>query len=155
MNAHADAQRPADLDAELGIDVVEGEIDGARGPQRLAAAGLHAVVLPEDGEQAVAQELVDPAAVGVDGGAGRGEELVQDEDHVVGEAALRELGEVAQVEEHHGQRLLHAGGVELQHVGGLRTGAGRPQQARDGERAARAAPGRQGARSAARRCWRA
>ena len=42
------------------------------------------VVLPEDGEQAVAQELVDPAAVGVDGGAGRGEELVQDENHVVG-----------------------------------------------------------------------
>ena len=63
--------------------------------------------------------------------AGRREELVQDEDHVVGQPALRQLGEVAQVEEHHGQRLLDAGRVELLQVGRLRPGAGRPQQARD------------------------
>ena len=120
VDAHADAQRPADLGAELGVDVVEREIDGARGPQRLPAADLDAVVLAEDGQQAVAQELVDPAAVRVDGGAGRGEELVEDEDDVVGQAALRELREVAQVEEHDGQRLLDAGRIELLHVGGLR-----------------------------------
>ena len=103
----------------LALTCVEREVDGARRPQRLPAAGLHAVALAEDGEQAVAQELVDPAAVRVDGGAGGGEELVQDEDHVVGQPALGELGEVAQVEEHHGQRLLDAGGVELLHVGRL------------------------------------
>ena len=122
---------------ELGVDVIEREVDGARRPQRLPAAGLHAVALAEYGEQAVAQELVDPAAVRVDGGAGGREELVQDEDHVVGQAALRQLGEVAQVEKHHGQRLLDAGRVQLLQVGAFRPGAGRPQQARDRQRAGR------------------
>ena len=56
-------KRPADLGSELGIDVIEGQIDGAGRAQRLAAARLHTVMLAEDGQQAVAQELVDPAAV--------------------------------------------------------------------------------------------
>ena len=62
VDTHADLQRPADLRFELGVDVVEREIDGAGGTQGLAAAGLDAVVLSERREQAVAHELVDPAA---------------------------------------------------------------------------------------------
>src|SRR5262245_41249736 len=122
MDAHADAQRSAELGAQLGIDVVEGEIDGPRRPPRVAATGLNAMVLPEDGEQAVSQKLVGPAAVGMDGGAGRGEELVEDEDYVVGEAALGQLCKVAQVEKHDGQLLLHARRVELLDIRRLRPG---------------------------------
>ena len=67
-----------------------------------------------------------------------GEELVQDENHVVGKTALRQLGEVAQVE-----RTSRPGSspapsqVQLLQLGAFRPGAGRPQQARDGHRACR------------------
>ena len=115
---------------ELGVDRIEGKVDGARRPQRLPAPRLHAVPLPEYGKQAVAHELVDPAPVRVNGRAGRREELVQDEHHVVGQPALRQLGEVAQVEKHHGHRLLDAGRVELVNVRACGPGAGRPQQPR-------------------------
>jgi len=96
MDAHADAQRLADLNAELGVDAIERQIDGAGCAQRLPATDLHRVALAEYGKQAVAQELVDPAAVRVDRGAGGGEELVEDEHHVVGEATLRQMGEIAE-----------------------------------------------------------
>ena len=71
-------------------------------------ADLDTDVLPEHGEQPVAQELVDPAAMLGDGGADDGEELVQHEDDVERQPLLREAREVAQVDEHDGERLLHA-----------------------------------------------
>ena len=51
--------------SSLRIDAIERQVDGARRAQRLPASGLDAVALTEHGQQAVAEELVDPAAVAV------------------------------------------------------------------------------------------
>ena len=111
LDADADPQRPAELRPSLALTWSRARSMARAARKRLAAAGLDAVVLAEDGEQAIAQELVDPAAVSCGSPRRRGEELVQNENDVVGQAALRELGEVAQVEEHDGERLLDAGRV--------------------------------------------
>ncbi len=111
VEPHADAQRPADLARDLGIEAVESDVDVARRAQRLAAAGHGAVVRAEHRHQAVAEVLVDPAAAPGDGLAGLGEQSVQDEHHVVGQARLGDGGEIARVEEQHGKAAFRALGV--------------------------------------------
>jgi hypothetical protein len=56
-NAHADDAAGGPLRAELGVHMIQGEVDGACGAQRLPAADLDALGLTEDGEQAVARNL--------------------------------------------------------------------------------------------------
>ena len=84
----------------------------------------------ENGEQAIAQELVDPAAVLGNGRADHGEELVQDENHVERQPLLGEAREIAQIDEHDGERLLDAARILLLELGGLRTCGRRLQQPR-------------------------
>ena len=111
LDADADLQRPAQLRLELGVDVVEHEIDRACRAQGLAATDLDPRMLPEYGEQPVAEELVDPAAVLGDRSADDGEELVQHVHDVVGQPFLRQAREIAQVDEHHDERFLDAGRI--------------------------------------------
>ncbi len=82
-----------------------------------------AVALTEHREQPVAEELVDPAAVRGDRGADDAEELVEHVDDVERQPLLREAREIAQVDEHHDQRLLDAGRIRLLDLGALGPGA--------------------------------
>ena len=97
----------------MGVDAIERQIDVARGTQRLPAPRFDAVTLAEHGEQPVAEELVDPAAVRGNRGAYHAEELVEYVDDVERQALLGKAREIAQVDEHHDQRFFNAGRIRL------------------------------------------
>ena len=80
----------------------------ARRAQRLQAGLLGLALEAEQRHDAVADELVDAAALLLDRPAHRLEILVQHEHHVVGQAALRHAGEGAQVGEQHRDLALDA-----------------------------------------------
>ena len=113
IDADADGERASELGLELRIDAIERQVDVARRAQRLPAAGIDAVALAEHGQQPVAEELVDPAAVRGDGGADDAEELVEHVDDVERQPLLRQAREIAQVDEHDDERLLDAGRIGL------------------------------------------
>ena len=79
-------------------------------------AGLLTALLPcllagfcaEDGHQPVAQILVDFAVVAADGLAHRGEQAVENEYDVVGQARLADGSESPRIEEQNGESALHA-----------------------------------------------
>jgi hypothetical protein len=96
--------------------------------KRLPAADLDPLELPEDGQQSVAQELVDPASVRVDRRTGCREEFIEYEDDVIRQATLRKLRELAQIKEHDGQGLLDADSIGFLQVHRLGAGAGRTQK---------------------------
>ena len=89
IDADADGERTTEFRLELGVDAIERQIDVARRAQRLPASRFDAVTLAEHGEQSVAEELVDPAAVRGDRGADHAEELVEHVDDVERQAASR------------------------------------------------------------------
>ena len=119
--------------------------------ERLTAAGDGAGLGAEHRHQAVAQVLVDPAAAPGDGLADLGEQTVEDEDHVVGQARLGDGGEVARVEEQYRQAALRALGISVaRQTGAAAARAGGGNEARDGDGAGAGGFGRRGARAAAR-----
>ncbi len=108
IDPHADAQRLADLLHDLFVEAIEREIDVAGGGERLPAPCRLAGFCAEDGHQAVTQILVDLAVVAADGLAHRGEQAVENEYDVVGQARLADGGESPRIEEQHGESALHA-----------------------------------------------
>ncbi len=92
------------------------------GAQGLPASCVLAGFRAEDGHQAVTQVLVDLAAVPADGLAHLGEQPVENEYDVVGQARLADGGEAARVEKQNGEVALDA-----LHFGGGRGLAGDPR----------------------------
>ncbi len=90
--------------------------------QRLAAAGLDAAVEAEKRHHAVADELVDAAAGLLHRVAHLGEIPVEQEHHVIGQLALGELGEGAEIGEEDGDLALAA--VRDSSAGGSRRAPG-------------------------------
>ena len=126
--ADADFERPTDFALEPRVQEVEREVDGARGAQRLPTADLDPEALAEDGDQAVADEAVDAAALGVDRGADGAEEFVEQK-HDVERQLLRGNRRVAaHVDVEHRERLFDAVAVGLVEIHRLRPGTDRAQQ---------------------------
>ncbi len=84
VDADADLELLAELGLERGVNVVEGDVDGAHGAERLAAAGLEAAALTEHCKKTIAEVLVDASALVGDRATDDAEELVQNEDDVEG-----------------------------------------------------------------------
>ena len=128
MQADADAQRLLEVARHRLVEVVEGERHAPRRVERLAAGDPGLLFEAEDRHHAVADELVDPAAGRLDGLAGRAEIAVEQEHHVVGQLALRDRGEAADVGEQDCDVVLAAMGLRLAAIGLDRAGRRRQER---------------------------
>ena len=122
MQADADAQRLVEVARHRLVEVVQRQSHAARRVERLPAGDLRLAVESEDRHYAVTDELVDPAAGRLDGVAGCPEIAVEQEHDVVGQLALRDRGEAADIGEQDRDILLAAMGLWLAAIGLDRAG---------------------------------
>jgi hypothetical protein len=93
--------------------VIERQVNGSRGSERLAAADLNTVLVAKYREQAVAHELVDPAFVERNSAATRCKKLVEQKHYVMRQLRLGKPREISQVENEYGKQLFDAAGTEF------------------------------------------
>ena len=97
MDADADAQRLIEFAAQRPVELIEPLGHHARGGERLAAGRLGLACDPEQRHDAVADKFVYPPSCRLDGAPHGRKIAVQDEHDVIGEAALGNRGEAADV----------------------------------------------------------
>jgi hypothetical protein len=99
VNANADAQWPIEFGPQRSVELREPYRHQPGGGECLPAAGLSAVLDPEQCHDTVADELVDASSGRFDRASDRREILVEDEHYIVGEPVLGQGGEAAYVGE--------------------------------------------------------
>ena len=114
VEADADAERLGQVMGQLLIELIERGRHRARRSQRVPARCRRIAVDAEQRHDAVADELVDPAALAFDRLAHGLEVLIEQEHHVVRQTSFGHAGEGAQVGEQHRNFPLHAQpGIDL------------------------------------------